>query len=135
MHCWTTHASQNTLRKWVALLSVPQLLYFSTDLFHILCLCRLYHGLLRIVKKTVLLWKHLAVIFERGTFDYFNLTVKFRYWSCSDVQHNWENLVAVLKELTPPPPFRPLSCPHLCHLFLSCVNAQEKKCTRVLLML
>ena len=32
-HCWTTPTSQNTLRKWVVLLNVPQLLYLSTGLF------------------------------------------------------------------------------------------------------
>ena len=45
----------NTQRKWVVLLNVPQLLYFSIDLFQILCVCKLYNMLLHIFKKTILL--------------------------------------------------------------------------------
>ena len=45
-HCWTTPASQNTLRKWVVLPNVAELLCFPTDLFPIVCVCRLYDRLL-----------------------------------------------------------------------------------------
>ena len=48
----------------------------------------------------MLLWKQASLHLRKGDFDCINLTVKFRYWSCSDAQHNWINLVVVLKELT-----------------------------------
>ena len=57
LHCWATPASQNTLRKWVVVLNVPELSYFSIDLFQIVCVWRLYNGILYIFKKTVSLWK------------------------------------------------------------------------------
>ena len=89
-HCWTTPASQNAPRKWVVLLNVPQLLYFSTDLFQIVCVCRLHNRQLHIVKKTVLLWKQTNCHLWKGGFDCINLTVKFWYRSCSDSWHNQE---------------------------------------------
>ena len=56
-HYWTTPASQNTLRKWVVFFNVPQLLYFSTDLLQILCVCKLCNRLSHTIEKSVLLWK------------------------------------------------------------------------------
>ena len=99
VHCWTTPASQNTLRKWVVLLNVPGLLYFSSDFFQMLCVCRLCIRLLYIFKKTVLLWKRTSCHLLTGGFDCINLTITFWCWSGRDAQCNWKNLVAVLKEL------------------------------------
>ena len=57
VHCWTIPASHNSLGKLAALLNVPQLLYSSTDLFQILCVCRLNTRLLQVFQETALLWK------------------------------------------------------------------------------
>ena len=57
LHGWTTPASLNTPRKWVVLLSVPSLLYFSSDFFQF-CVCADYMiGYYIFLKKTLLLWK------------------------------------------------------------------------------
>ena len=64
-----------------------------------MCVCRLYNRLSHIVKKTVLLWKQISCHLWKWDFDCINLTIKFRYWSCSDACHNRKNLVAVLKKL------------------------------------
>ena len=57
LHCWTTPASWNTLRKWVVLLNAPWRWYFSPNLFQLFCVCRLYIRLLSFFnfffKKTV----------------------------------------------------------------------------------
>ena len=83
VHYWTTHDSQYTLekkiyikkKKRIVLPNVPKLLFLSTDLFQILCVCRLYNRLLYIVKKTVLLWKQICRRLWKGDFGCINLTV------------------------------------------------------------
>ena len=98
-HCWTTPASKNTLRKWVSYtmshnssISLQISSKFCVYVDYIIG----YYIFLRELccygnKTSCHLWK--------GDFDCINLSVSFRCWSCSDVQHNQKNLVAVLKKL------------------------------------
>ena len=90
--CLTEHT-----KKMGSLTQCPVTLYFSTDLFKFVCVYRLCNGLLYIVKKTVLLWKQTSCRLWKGGFDFNDLTIKFRYWSCSDAWCNRKNPVAVLK--------------------------------------
>ena len=53
----------------------------------------------QISRKLWCFGKKLAAIYEIGTIDCINLTVIFRYWSCSDARRNRKRPVAVLKEL------------------------------------
>ena len=73
-------------------------LYFSTDLFQVLCVCRLYNRLIYFATKTVLLWKQTSHHVWNGDFDCINLTVKFLNLPC-DAWRNQKNPVTVLREL------------------------------------
>ena len=70
-----TCLTENT-KKMGSLTQCPIILYFSTDLFQVLCVCWLYNRLLHIVKKTVSLWKEICCHLWKGDFDCINLTVK-----------------------------------------------------------
>ena len=95
VHCCNTPALQNILRKWVVPITF---IFFHRSLPNFVCMETIYNSLY-IIKKTVLLWKQ-AIHHLWKDFDYINLTVKLRYWPCSDAQCNQKNLVAVLKEFT-----------------------------------
>ena len=63
--------------------------YISPQIFfQIVRVCRLCNRLLYIAKKTVFQWKQASRHLWKGDIDYINLTVKFRYWSCSDARCN-----------------------------------------------